>query len=35
MSCQFLIDALSKAKLTHIPITTRRHNKRKDKKESA
>ena len=30
---QILINALSKAKLTHIPKTTRRYNKRKDKKE--
>ena len=33
MNDQILINALSKAKLTHIPKTTRRYNKRKDKKE--
>ena len=33
MNYQILISALSKAKLTHMPKTTRRYNKRKDKKE--
>ena len=34
MNYQILINELSKAKLTHIiPKTTRRYNKRKDKKE--
>ena len=33
MNYQSLINALSKAKLTHMPKTTRRYNKRKDKKE--
>ena len=33
MNYQILINALSKDKLTHIPKTTRRYNKRKDKKE--
>ena len=33
MNYQILIIALSKAKLTHMPKTTRRYNKRKDKKE--
>ena len=30
---EILINALSKAKLTHMPKTTRRYNKPKDKKE--
>ena len=33
MNYQILINALSKAKLTHMSKTTRRYNKRKDKKE--
>ena len=33
MNNQILINALSKAKLTHMPKTTRRYNKRKDKNE--
>ena len=33
MNYQILINALSKAKLTHMPETTRRYNKRKDKNE--
>ena len=33
MNYQILINALSKVKLTHMPKTTRRYNKRKDKKE--
>ena len=33
MNYQILINALSKAKLTHMPKTTRQYNKRKDKKE--
>ena len=33
MNYQILINALSKAKLTHMPKTTRRYNKRTDKKE--
>ena len=33
MNYRILINALSKAKLTHMPKTTRRYNKRKDKKE--
>ena len=33
MNYQILINALSKAKLTHMPKITRRYNKRKDKKE--
>ena len=33
MNDQILINALSKAKLTHMPETTRRYNKRKDKNE--
>ena len=32
MNYQILINALSKAKLTHMPKTTRRYNKRKDRK---
>ena len=30
---QILLNAFSKGKLTHMPQTTRRYNKRKDKKE--
>ena len=33
MNYQILINTLSKAKLTHMPKTTRRYNKRKDKRE--
>ena len=33
MNYQILINALSKAKLTHMPKTTRRYNKREDNKE--
>ena len=33
MNYQILINALSKAKLTDMPKTTRRYNKRKDEKE--
>ena len=33
MNYQILISTLSKAKLTHMPKTTRRYNKRKYKKE--
>ena len=34
MNYKILINALSKAKLTHMPQTTRCYNKRKNKKES-
>ena len=34
MNYKILINALSKSKLTHMPKTTRRYNKRKDKKEN-
>ena len=33
MNDQILINALSTAKLTHMPKTARRYNKRKDKKD--
>ena len=33
MNYKILINTLSKAKLTHMPKTTRRYNKHKDKKE--
>ena len=34
LNYQILINALSKAKLTHMPKTTRRYNKRQNKKKS-
>ena len=33
MNYQIIINALSKAKLTHMPKTIKRYNKRKDTKE--